>query len=97
MVSDRPIKMFIYQPLYLKGKGVKPEYVNCKTYKFPYARIEVGDVFTGEKRVAEFLKMKERSVSKVVSVTYNYADMTCGIILEDKIFNTMEKLNKYVS
>lgn len=95
MRTDRPIRMIIYQPFYLKGKGGKPKFVECKNHQFPYVRIGVGDVFTGEKRVKEFLKMKKRSISKVASVTYNYADGTCGVILEDKVFDTEEEMKRF--
>jgi hypothetical protein len=97
MRPERPMVIFIYQPLYLKGKNDKPKFMDCKTRKFPPARIEVGDVFTGEKRVAEFIQLKKRSTSIVASVTYNYADGTCGVILEDKVFETKEDMDKYLS
>lgn len=92
MRNDKPIKMFIYQPVYTVDKGGKNKtYLHTKTYKFPYYRAKKGDVFTGEKRVKEFIEMQKHSTSKVVAVRYNYIDGTCGVILEDKVIEKKEE------
>lgn len=100
MINEKPIKMFIYQPIYLKGKGkdVKPEYKKSIIVNFPFCRIEVGDVFTGEKRSKDYYKLDAKSESKVAAVRYNYAGHgCCVVILEDKVFKTQEKINQFVA
>lgn len=84
MRPDAKIRMFVYQPVYKKVDGEKV-YVNTKTWQFPYYPAKKGDVFTGEKRVKEFIEMQKHATSKVVAVRYNYRDGTCGVILQDQI------------
>lgn len=92
MGPNKPIKMFIYQPIYEVDKdGKNKTYLHTKTYPFPYYPAKKGDVFTGEKRVKEFIEMEKHSTSKVVAVRYNYADGTCGVVLADKLIERKEE------
>lgn len=92
MRPDKPIKMFIYQPIYEVDKdGKNKTYLHTKTYPFPYYPAKKGDVFTGEKRVKEFIEMEKHSTSKVVAVRYNYVDGTCGVVLADKLIERKEE------
>ena len=91
MPPDKPIRMFIYQPFYTKDKDGKKVYANCKTFRFPYYPAKKGDVFTGEKRVKDFVEMQKHSECKVVAVRYNYIDGTCGVILSDTIIEEKQK------
>jgi len=86
------IKMFIYQPIYTVDKeGKNKTYLRTKTYPFPYYPAKKGDIFTGEKRVKGFVEMQKQSISKVVSVRYNYRDGTCGVVLADEIIEKKEE------
>ncbi len=88
----QPIRMFIYQPIYTVDKNGKNEtYLHTKTYPFPYYPAKKGDVFTGEKRVKEFVDMQKHSTSKAVAVRYNYIDGTCGVILAAKTIERKEE------
>lgn len=92
MRPEKPIKLFIYLPIYTVDKdGKNKTYLHTKTYPFPYYRAKKGDVFTGEKRVKEFVEMQKHSTSKVVAVRYNYIDGTCGVVLTDKIIERKEE------
>jgi hypothetical protein len=92
MKPNQPIRMFIYQPIYTVDEEVKnKEYLNTKTYNFPYYPAKKGDVFTTEKRVKEFIEMQKHSISKVVSVSYNLSDGTCGVVLADKTIERKEE------
>jgi len=91
MRPERPIRMFIYQPFYTVDKDGNKTYLHTKTHPFPYYPAKKGDVFTGEKRVKEFVEMQKHSTSKVVAVRYNYIDGTCGVILADKIIEKKEE------
>lgn len=85
MRNEKPIRMFVYQPFYtVDENGKNKEYLNTKTYNFPYYPARKGDIFTTEKRVKEFIEMQKHSISKVVSVSYNLSDGTCGVVLADK-------------
>jgi len=83
----KPIKMFVYQPFYTIGKDGKTKvYKNTKTHKiFPYFPVRKGDLFTGEKRITDFLEMQKHPTLKVVKVVYNYRDGTCNVVLSDTI------------
>ena len=94
MKQAKPIRMFIYQPIYVKGTDGKKTYLHTKTYPFPYYPAKKGDQFTGEKRVKNFVEMQKHSTSKVVAVRYNYSDGTCGVILEDKVIEKKEEPKK---
>lgn len=90
--NEKHIRMFIYQPIYTVDKdGKNKTYLHTKTYPFPYYPAKKGDVFTGEKRVKEFVEMQKQSTSKVVAVRYNYRDCTCGVVLTDKIIEIKEE------
>jgi len=91
MRPERPIRMFIYQPFYTVDKDGNKTYLHTKTHPFPYYPAKKGDVFTGEKRVKEFVEMQKHSTSKVVAVRYNYIDGTCGVVLADKIIERKEE------
>ena len=91
MRPEKPIRMFIYQPIYIKDVDGKKTDLHTKTYPFPYYRAKKGDIFTGEKRVKEFAEMQKQATYKVVAVKYNYIDGTCGVILEDKINEPKEE------
>lgn len=100
MINEKPIKLFIYQPVYLAGKGkdAKPEYIKSIIVNFPFCRIEVGDVFTGEKRSKDYYKLDPKTESKVAAVRYNYAGHGCCIvILEDKVLKSNEEINQFVA
>ena len=96
---QKPIKMFIYQPVYLKGSGdkAKDKYVKSTIVKFPFCRIEVGDNFTGEKRPAEYFKLKAQSESKVVAVRYNLVECACIVFLEKKVLKSQNEIGRFVS
>lgn len=86
-MPPKPIKMFIYQPIYtVDSEGKNKTYLNTKTYKdVPYFPVKKGDVFTTEKRVKEITEMQQDSTSKVVSISYNLNDGSCNVILREKI------------
>lgn len=90
--SQKPLKMFIYQPVYLNKK-----YECCTITKFPYFRAEVGDVFTSEKRPADYIKMRKQVEFKVVTVRYNLREGACIVFLEDKVFSNKKELKRFVS
>ena len=96
---QKPIKMFIYQPVYLaaKGKDAKAEYKKSTIVKFPFCRIEVGDNFTGEKRPADYFKLKAQSESKVVAIRYNLIECACIVILEKKVLKSEEDITRFVA
>ena len=109
-INVKPIKMFIYQPVYLAGevKGLKgtkekpvpppkPEYKKTTIVRFPFCRIEVGDSFTGEKRPADYFKLQEQAESKVAAVRYNLPEKACIVFLEDKVLKSEEEINRFVS
>ena len=88
----KPMKMQVYQALLVGGKLVRSIH---KT--FPYCRIEIGDVFTMEKRPADYHKMMKQRESKVIGVRYNFAETACIVILEEMNFEHQDLLNRYVS
>jgi len=97
MITEKPIKMFVYQPIYLKGDK-NDKYIKSIIINFPFCRIEVGDVFTGEKRSKEYYKLDPKSESKVAAVRYNYAGHgCCVVILEKKVFKSLEDINQFVA
>lgn len=89
---EKPMKMHVYQPLYVGDK-----YVRSIKKTFPYCRIEIGDVFTMEKRPANYHEMMAHKESKVVAVRYNFAETACIVILEKKNFGHIDLLNRYVN
>lgn len=89
--EERPMRIFIYQPFYTKDKDGKKEYLNTKTYKFPYFPVKKGDVFVTEKRVEEFVELTKDQESKVRAVRYNLSDMTCNVLLENKVIEKKEE------
>lgn len=93
MRPDAKMRMFVYQPVYtVDEKGKNKEYLHTKTYNnVPYFPVKKGDVFTTEKRVKEFIEMQKHSISKVVSVSYNLSDGTCGVVLADKVIEKKEE------
>jgi len=94
--QDKPIKMFIYQPVYLAGDK-KDKYTICTIVRFPFCRIEVGDVFTGEKRPSDYFKLRKQEESKVVAVRYNTAEGACIVFLEKKVLKNQEEIDRFVS
>lgn len=90
--EERPMRIFIYQPIYtVDENGKNKEYQNTKTYKFPYFPVKKGDVFVTEKRVDEFAELAEEQQSKVRAVRYNLSDMTCNVLLENKVIEKKKK------
>ena len=87
----KPLKMFVYQPVLLKG-----EYQRSVIESFPFCRIVAGDVFTTEKRPASYHKLREQAESKVEAVRYNLAEGACIVILEGKNFENEEILKEYM-
>ena len=91
IVRDKPLKMFIYQPVFLGDK-----YVLSTIIKFPFCRLEVGDVFTTEKRPSDYHKMKRQEESKVEAIRYNLAEGACIVILEKKTFKEQKEIDLFV-
>jgi hypothetical protein len=89
--EEKPMRIFIYQPFYTKDKDGKEKYLNTKTYKFPYFPIKKGDVFVTEKRVDEFVELTKDQQSKVRAVRYNLNDMSCNVLLENKMIEKKEE------
>jgi len=99
MINEKPIKMFIYQPVYLavKGEDSKDKYVKSTITKFPFHRVEVGDVFTTEKRPADYFKLRKQEEFKVAAVRRNLIECACIVILEKKVCKTEEQIAHFVS
>ena len=123
MQQQKPLKMFIYQPLFVEGtkavkavkavaaaEGVKAveavEAVKATEDKhvrsvivdnFPYFRVELGDVFTNEKRPAKYHELIAQQETKVEAVRYNLAERACIVILERKTFKSQREIDRYVS
>lgn len=89
---EKPMKMFVYQPVLLNDK-----YVRSTITKFPFCRIEVGDVFTTEKRPADYSQLLRQAESKVMAVRFNLVECACIVILEEKKFTSEKRLNHFVS
>jgi len=92
IMRDKTIRMHVYIPLSVGGKFVRSIH---KT--FAYCHIKVGDVFTMEKRPADYHKMIAQKEVKVKAVRYNWAESACIVILEGKDFEHMDLLNRFVS
>ncbi len=100
MQKKKPLKMYIYQPLFIKAKkkGDEDEYVRSTIVDdFPYFRVEVGYVFTTEKRPAKYHELIEQQETKVEAVRYNLAERACIVILERKTFKNQRDVDRYVS
>ena len=87
----KPLKMFVYQPVLLKGK-----YVRSIIEQFPFCKIEVGDVFTTEKRPADYHELRKQAESKVEAVRYNLPEGACIVILESKTFEKQQEVEEYL-
>jgi len=109
-IKEKPIKMFIYQPVYLeekeevteseepkRGRPKKGIYVCCTITKFPYCRVEIDDVFTSEKRPDDYAKLENQNEFKVVAVRYNLVECACIVILEKKMCKSKEEIDRFVS
>ena len=99
---DKSLKMFVYQPLFHsewndKTKKTVEQYKRTIISKFPFCRMEVGDVFTTEKRPADYHKLRNQAEAKVEAVRYNLAEDACIVILERKTFKNIKDLDRYVS
>lgn len=92
MIGTKPIKMHVYMPLNLRGK-----YNCCAKRTFPFCRIEVGDVFTVEKRPADYHQLNSQKEFKVEAVRYNMFEGACIVILESKDFKDEEDINRFLS
>lgn len=90
--QEKAMKMFVYQPLLLNDK-----YVRSTITKFPFCRIEVDDVFTTEKRPADYSQLLRQAESKVVAVRFNLVECACIVILEEKKFTSQKRLDRFVS
>lgn len=86
MKPDKPLKMYVYQPLSVKG-----EHIKTKLTHFPFFHVEIGDVFTNERRTEKPME------SKVAAVRFNLFERGCMVTLEDMEFETIEELNRYVN
>lgn len=92
MRSEKSIKMFIYQPVFIKD-----EYIKSTVTKFPFCRLMVGDVFTTEKRPADYHKLNQQEESKVEVIRYNLAEGACIVILERKTVKNQKEFDHFVS
>ena len=89
--TSKPLKMFVYQPVFLKDK-----YFRSVIEHFPFCRIDIGDVFTTEKRPADYHGLRKQAESKVEAVRYNLAEGACIVILERKTFEKQEDITNYL-
>lgn len=76
---QKPLRMIVYQPVYAGEK-----FVGCAITKFPYYRAEIGDVFTTEKRPADYLKMLKQKEYKIEAIRMDAIGGACVVILERK-------------
>ena len=103
--GQRPTKMFIYLPVYLKkvkpgrppAEGFQPEYYRTVIKdNIPFSRIEVGDSFIIEKRDSMKSICGDNGEKKVVKVKRSFIDGSCLVILEDMIFDDEDKLKEFL-
>lgn len=95
MVTDKPLKTFVYLPVFLKG-----EYKCCAPFKMQGAQIKVGDIFTVDKRPPTFDEQREIKEFKVVKVQYNvfhndFAEQ--HVELEPVVFNDQKQIDRFMN
>jgi hypothetical protein len=85
--KDLRLRTFVYQPLSVKGK-----YAGATMVEFPFCRVQVGDLFTIDKRTdfAEMGKSKKYKVEDCYFTTANKGEFI--IILEKEDFSTKNQL-----
>jgi len=85
--SKRQMSMYVYQPTYAGDPNDKRthKYVTFTKRQLPYVPIKVGDIFTTEKRPADYHLLKKQKEYAVEAIRYNLFDGNCIVILERRL------------
>ena len=104
--TGKPVKMFVYLPVYLKEettpepettkKAARAKYVRTVITKLPFSRIEVGDVFILGKRDKMSDLIKKGDEYKVEQVKRTFPDGDCIAVLEKITFTKKEEITEFL-
>ena len=89
--TGKPVKMFVYLPVYLKEK-----YVRTVIKDLPFSRIEKGDPFILGKRDKMSDLIKAGGEHKVEQVKRSLADGSCIVVLEKITFTKNEDITEFL-
>ena len=101
---QKPLKMFIYLPLYLLEKkpgrppaeGVQPVHVRTVIKEMPFSRVEPGDIFLIDKINSSDDVLGTKGNMKAEQVKRSVIDGSCLVVLEKKVFNTKQEVENFL-
>ena len=94
----KPLKMFIYLPLYMAAKkpDKPPVYKGCVVKDMPYARKEIGDIYIVGKRDSSEELLSDKNDLKVERIINSMVDGSYIVVLEKMVFEREDDLKEFL-